>query len=377
MDKNQGLWNRNPANENSGSSQKSKSKMKQLTKQLSFVKNQIEEFEVKYEEANGYRPTQQNNKEVRNMIQQLKSLKRQIRTLRDSVDSGVNLDDSPSMSPTRPWSPSRTDFSNILNVYSDNSGSNENSLDSHDTLESRFNRVEKRLKEIEFELKKERQVSGRPESLEDMNPDQVLQEKNSIQLALNEAQTILNTLMNASEEERSVLKEFLKDLLTRYRSVKRLVRRSSNVFIKDPCELETIPEGAEIQLTLASPQHRINIEMNSSPSRILDQTDLMPARSSSNNSLPKDVTDETDNNANEPNLHAMSRFELLDVQKVAKEDKKQLRKCLKEHEVKFLEVNGRPMPKDELKEHELYSKYKMTKAKLKLVDALLSKSVKQ
>jgi len=377
MDKNQGLWNRNPANENSGSSQKSKSKMKQLTKQLSFVKNQIEEFEVKYEEANGYRPTQQNNKEVRNMIQQLKSLKRQIRTLRDSVDSGVNLDDSPSMSPTRPWSPSRTDFSNILNVYSDTSGSNENSLDSHDTLESRFNRVEKRLKEIEFELKKERQVSGRPESLEDMNPDQVLQEKNSIQLALNEAQTILNTLMNASEEERSVLKEFLKDLLTRYRSVKRLVRRSSNVFIKDPCELETIPEGAEIQLTLASPQHRINIEMNSSPSRILDQTDLMPARSSSNNSLPKDVTDETDNNANEPNLHAMSRFELLDVQKVAKEDKKQLRKCLKEHEVKFLEVNGRPMPKDELKEHELYSKYKMTKAKLKLVDALLSKSVKQ
>ena len=48
--------------------------------------------------------------------------------------------------------------------------------------------------------------------------------------------------------------------------------------------------------------------MNSSPSRILDQTDLMPARSSSNNSLPKDVTDETDNNANEPNLHAMSRY---------------------------------------------------------------------
>ena len=70
------------------------------------------------------------------------------------------------------------------------------------------------------------------------------------------------------------------------------------------------------------------------------------------------------------------RFELLNVQKVAKEDKKQLRRCLKEHELKFLEANGRPMPKDELKEHEFYSKYKMTKAKLKLVDALLSKSVK-
>ena len=70
------------------------------------------------------------------------------------------------------------------------------------------------------------------------------------------------------------------------------------------------------------------------------------------------------------------RYELLNVQKVAKEDKKQLRRCLKEHELKFLEANGRPMPKDELKEHEFYSKYKMTKAKLKLVDALLSKLVK-
>jgi len=210
----------------------------------------------------------------------------------------------------------------------------------------------------------------------------IIQEKNCIQMALNQAQTVLNS-HNATEDERVVLK----DLLMRYRTVKRLVRRSSNVFIKDPCELETIPEGAEIQLTLASPQHRINIEMNSSPSRILDQADLMPARSS----LPKgsgdnqhdndedahEDADDTQTNANEPNLHAMTRYELLNVQKLAKEDKKQLRRCLKEHEMKFLEVNGRPMPKDELKEHDVYSKYKMTKAKLKLVDALLSKLVKQ
>ena len=50
----------------------------------------------------------------------------------------------------------------------------------------------------------------------------------------------------------------------------------SDDFIKNPCELETIPEGTKIQLTLASPQHQINIEMNTSPSRILDQADFMP-----------------------------------------------------------------------------------------------------
>ena len=50
----------------------------------------------------------------------------------------------------------------------------------------------------------------------------------------------------------------------------------SDVFINNPRKLETIPEGAKIQLTLASPKHQINIEMNSRPSRILDQADFMP-----------------------------------------------------------------------------------------------------
>ena len=129
------------------------------------------------------------------------------------------------------------------------------------------------------------------------------------------------------------------------------MRRSSNVFNKD-LELETIPEGSEIQLTLASPQRRINIEMNEKKN--------------------EDFLSEDD----QPNLHAMSKMELLNVQRSAKEDKKQFRRWLKEKEAKFLEENGRIMPKDDLKDTDYYSKYKMTKAKLKLVDALLSKFVK-
>ena len=94
------------------------------------------------------------------------------------------------------------------------------------------------------------------------------------------------------------------------------MRRSSNVFNKD-LELETIPEGSEIQLTLASPQRRINIEMNEKKN--------------------EDFLSEDD----QPNLHAMSKMELLNVQRSAKEDKKQFRRWLKEKEAKFLEENGR------------------------------------
>ena len=123
------------------------------------------------------------------------------------------------------------------------------------------------------------------------------------------------------------------------------MRRSSNVFNKD-LELETIPEGSEIQLTLASPQRRINIEMNEKKN--------------------EDFLSEDD----QPNLHAMSKMELLNVQRSAKEDKKQFRrwlkekeaKLLKEKEAKFLEENGRVMPKDDLKDTDYYSKYKMTKS---------------
>lgn len=339
----------------------SKTKMKQLSKQLSVTRKRIEEFEVKFEEAHGYRPSQaekQSNKEVRKLILQQNRLKRQIRTFRESGDSGINLveDYSPaSMSPTRPWSPACSDFASILNVYSEESCSN--SIDNID----KFKNV---VKEIEEKLDAERLACGRPKALDDMSPDQVLQEKSSIQMALNQAQNVLNKAMTTDDE-----KVLLKDLLNRYRSVKRLVRRSSNILIKDPCELETIPEGSEIQLTLASPQHRINIEMNSKHSfdevRPLEEKVEILRQPESGTSDPE-----------EANLHAMSRMELLNVQKMAKEDKKQLRRWLKEREAKFLQANGRPMPKDELKDHDVYTKYKMTKAKLKLVDALLSKFVK-
>ena len=68
-----------------------------------------------------------------------------------------------------------------------------------------------------------------------------------------------------------------------------------------------------------------------------------------------------------------SRTELYEVQRSAKEEKKQLRRWIKEREQKFLNTNGRPMAKSETKSHEFYIKYRTTKAKLKLIDALLSK----
>merc|ERR1719225_1678781 len=296
--------------------------------------------EIKFEDGHGYKPSQaekQNNKAIRKMLIQQNRIKRQIRLCRESGDSGVNVDDySPVTSPSRPWSPS-TDFS-ILTVYSDSSNDSD-----------RLDRLKIAVQKIEEKLAKERLQNGRPKALEEMTHEQVIQENSSLQNALTQYEIVLNH--ETTDDEKSVLK----DLLARYRTVKKLMRRSSNVFNKD-LELETIPEGSEIQLTLASPQRRINIEMNEKK-----------------NENGEDFLSSEDD---QPNLHAMSKVELLNVQRSAKEDKKQFRRWLKEKEAKFLEENGRIMPKDDLKDTDYYSKYKMTKAKLKLVDALLSKFVK-
>ena len=105
------------------------------------------------------------------MILQQNRLKRQIRTCRESGDSGINLDDftnnssnSPTMSPTRPWSPSCTDFSNILNVYSDSSCSNECAMNTsgitsgpQEECRQRFRGL---IQEVQDKLESDRQISG-------------------------------------------------------------------------------------------------------------------------------------------------------------------------------------------------------------------------
>jgi hypothetical protein len=344
-----------------------RSKMKKISRQLTVVRRKIEDFEIQFEDSCGYRPSQaekQNNKSVRKLLLQQNRLKRQIRLFRESGDSGVweDYNQSPYYSTSSPvTSPNRSPTSTCSNDFDvDEDCGNGNEL-------------KNTVRNLEESLEKDREESGRPFELGSMSPEQVIQEKQSIQRALNQFKDVINNTSSATDQDRQVLKE----LLQRYRTVKRLVRRSSNVLIKDPCELETIPEGSEIQLTLASPQHRISIEMNSSISnnRMKDESqqqqildDLPTVKNHCILVEPKDLSAEQ-------NLHALTRIELLNVQRTAKEEKKQLKRLIKEKELKFLQENGRPMPKEDIKEQEIYGKYKMVKAKIKLVEALLSKKM--
>jgi len=77
----------------------------------------------------------------------------------------------------------------------------------------------------------------------------------------------------------------------------------------------------------------------------------------------------------EANLHSMTRWELIQVQRKTREERKLYRRAIKEKEDRMLAETGRrKLPKGQRIEDSTYNMYKHTKNKLKLIEALLSKS---
>lgn len=74
------------------------------------------------------------------------------------------------------------------------------------------------------------------------------------------------------------------------------------------------------------------------------------------------------------NLHSLNRDELMEQQKIATEEKKRLRRCLKQFEMNIEMKMGRKVQRDDkIPMESVYMSYKKTKAKLKLLVALLNK----
>lgn len=103
-------------------------------------------------------------------------------------------------------------------------------------------------------------------------------------------------------------------------------------------------------------------------------TQVVETESDKMAALTGSTTDsDTDTSIGE-NLHALSLEELRDQQKSTNEEKKQLRRSLKEFEADFETKTGRKLQKEDRASMEtVYTSYKRAKAKLKLLDALVGK----
>lgn len=90
--------------------------------------------------------------------------------------------------------------------------------------------------------------------------------------------------------------------------------------------------------------------------------------------LPSISTDsDTDTSIGE-NLHSLSRPELIQQLKIVVEEKKELRRRIKEFELEVQLKAGRMIQKEDRTPMDgVYAAYKKTKAKLRLLEALVGK----
>lgn len=368
-------------------------KFKSLRRQLSNVRKKLEKLELDFQHNQGFKPSQadkQLDKNMRQLMSEQSQLKRQIKSFKEmdeDTDSVSEFDNS--INELIPMTSGLVTSEDDDSRLSFESGTTNNNLESSRDLESMRNS----LQDIEIQLRAKRKMKGRPNVMEEMTSDQLYTEKVDIQSALLQFEKLFGH--PETEEEKSLTKE----IYDRYRTVRRLVRRSSTRGSKEQQELETIPEDEAISLTMASPQQRINIEVdNSSQSSAESSSASTDELSCENKTCKRDNCKKRVPNSiacegfiklksteiavcqtsakNEENLHAMSRYELFQVMKKTKEDKKYFRRKVKEKEEEFKRETGRRLLKEDRDDSEnVYRQYKNAKAKVKLIDALLNKTV--
>lgn len=287
-----------------------RSKLKSLRRQLSNVRRKLEELELGFEETQGYRPSQtdrQTDKGMRKLLTEQSNIKRQIKSVKDSAaylggghfsadlqeeassNDSVVSSSSEQDNPEPQWDGfvlSNGRWKEQRGSSSATGGGMEAWRASQDSLlddsspeeeeeEARahsiaitaaatapktenLSSIRNSLLDMEQRLKAQRLMKGRPKALDAMTAEQLVSEKADLQSALQDFEHVFG----APESDEA--KALMKDFYDRYRTVKRLVRRSSAGRTKEQLqELETIPEDEALPFTLASPQHRIQIEVHS------------------------------------------------------------------------------------------------------------------
>lgn len=322
-------------------SSKGRKHQKQLSRQLSSVKRKLDELEREFQLRTGYRMSQADKMkdgELKAMMTEQARLKKEIKAVKEKREEGREG--------SKDWEKS------ILTI-----------------------RIS--LADITAQLEDSRADKGRPEDPDMMSLDQVLDEKLELQCHLLEYEK------KHGHPETKEEKEQMKDLYERYRTVKRLARRSGSARSRDSVsELASIPEDEEISLTLASPGHRINLavpslahtstSLPSITSQVgVDCEEIAVTVSRHDMDLP-DIKSRRD--GMDENWHSMTRYELMKTQRKVKEEKRRLRRTVKELEEGVRSQTGKKIQKEDREPFDCtYQLYKSTKAKLKLIEALLSK----
>ncbi|XP_077182840.1 protein FAM13B isoform X4 [Paroedura picta] len=339
----------------------------QLVKKL---QKKIRQFEEQFEKEKNFKPSYTDiaaNPKVLKWMTELTKLKKQIKDAKHKSSDGEFIPQSRPRSNTLPKS-----FGSSLDNEDEE---NEDDLrvaqkEKKPTKEATVELILKRLKEKRIER-------CLPEDIKTMTKDHLAEEKTSLQKSL---------LYYESQHGRPVSREerhVVKPLYDRYRLVKQMLTRASiTPILGSPSTkrrgqmLQPIIEGETAHFFEEIKEEEEDGDLSS------DLTDLLKSNAQIQTASPveyseSDVEESQEKLTRELRLsstRAASMPELLEQLWKARAEKKKLRKTLREFEEGFYQQNGRNVQKeDRAPMLDEYREYKKVKAKLRLLEVLISK----
>uniref|UniRef100_A0A8D2Q2X0 Family with sequence similarity 13 member A n=1 Tax=Varanus komodoensis TaxID=61221 RepID=A0A8D2Q2X0_VARKO len=349
----------------------------QLTRRIQGLKKKIRRFEDKFEEERKYRPSHSDkaaNLEVLKWTNDLAKFRKQLK------ESKLKMSEED-------LAPVMRQRSNTLPKSFGSQLEKEEEKKQDVSDKSTKPAVEATLESIQKKLQEKRTEANRPEDIKDMTRDQIAAEKVALQKALLYYESIHGRPVTKHE------RQMMKPLYDRYRLVKQILSRANSIpIIGSPSSkrrsplLQPIIEGetasffkeikeeedASEEDTNVKADFTVTIKSDFSVRSFLDQLeedadgfvspvdDRIPSRNSQDMGIS--------------NLHAASMPELVEQLQEVREEKKRIRKKLRDFEDNFFRQNGRNVQKeDRAPMAEEYSEYKKVKAKLRLLEVLISK----
>lgn len=333
------------------------------------LQKKIRQFEEQFERERNSKPSYSDiaaNPKVLKWMTELTKLRKQIK------DAKHRSSDGELVPQTRPRS----------NTLPKSFGSSLDHEDEENEDESRVIHKEKKpSKEATLELilkrlKEKRVERCLPEDIKKMTKDHLVEEKTSLQKSL---------LYYESQHGRPVTREerhIVKPLYDRYRLVKQMLTRASiTPILGSPSSkrrgqmLQPIIEGETAHFF-----EEIKEEEEDGVSLTSELTDILQTAVQAQSSLENSESDVEENqeklalDLRLSSTRAASMPELLEQLWKARAEKKKLRKTLREFEEAFYQQNGRNAQKeDRVPVLEEYREYKKIKAKLRLLEVLISK----
>ncbi|XP_052538652.1 protein FAM13A isoform X4 [Tympanuchus pallidicinctus] len=349
----------------------------QLTRRIQGLKKKIRKFEDKFEEERKYRPSHSDkaaNPEVLKWTNDLAKFRKQLK------ESKLKISEED-------LGPVVRQRSNTLPKSFGSQLEKEDDKKQDLSDKSAKPAVEVTLDSIQKKLQEKRTETNRPEDIKDMTRDQIAAEKVALQKALLYYESIHGRPVTKNE------RQVMKPLYDRYRLVKQILSRANTIPIigspsskrRSPLlqpiiegetasffkEIKEEEEGSEEDSNV-KPDFTITMKTDFNVRSFLDQLeddadgfvspvdDKIPSRSNQDMGLS--------------NLHEASMPELLEQLQEVREEKKRIRKKLRDFEDNFFRQNGRNVQKeDRTPMAEEYNEYKQIKAKLRLLEVLISK----